>query len=273
MKKILFYIVAVLLLAYFVAAFVYSKSIDDNTLCKGIKVYIERYDSANFVTNAFISKELKNMGINPQGKKIPEVDLNDIENKFFEKDYVESVECYLLSDNSIMLDIMPIKPVMRVFENGKSFYINKTGKKIKSNQNFFIDLPVVTGKFTDKFPPQRLLPLLLYIEQNKELKSLVSLIDVKDSTNIFIIPNIANHIINLGSMENYESKFKKLDRMYKEVLPVKGWNFYDTISLKWDHQIVATRRKPGSRLNIAIADENDEEKPDNIETMTSGKTN
>nr|CDL66449.1 unnamed protein product [uncultured bacterium] len=57
------------------------------------------------------------------------------------------------------------------------------------------------------------------------------------------------------------------------VLPVKGWNFYDTISLKWDHQIVATRRKPGSRLNIAIADENDEEKPDNIETMTSGKTN
>ena len=113
----------------------------------------------------------------------------------------------------------------------------------------------------------------MYIEQNKELKSLVSLIDVKDSTNIFIIPNIANHIINLGSMENYESKFKKLDRMYKEVLPVKGWNFYDTISLKWDHQIVATRRKPGSRLNIAIADENDEEKPDNIETMTSGKTN
>lgn len=36
--------------------------------------------------------------------------------------------------------------------------------------------------------------------------------------------------------------------MYRKVMPYKGWEAYDTISLKFEGQVVATRRDK-SRLN------------------------
>ena len=109
-----------------------------------------------------------------------------------------------------------------------------------------------------------------YIEGNPVLRDLVSSIEVSDSNNIFIIPNIAGHVVNMGTADGYESKFAKLLRMYREVLPVKGWDMYDTISVKWDHQIVAKKRRGGSRLNVAeYLPEEDESAPDMETVMTS----
>ena len=55
-------------------------------------------------------------------------------------------------------------------------------------------------------------------------------------------------------------------RFYREVLPVKGWNYYDTISVKWRGRVVATRREKkaveyepltetDASLNDIVADE------------------
>jgi cell division protein FtsQ len=35
-----------------------------------------------------------------------------------------------------------------------------------------------------------------------------------------------------------EAKFKKIKILYKEILPVKGWDFYKKISVKYKNQIV-----------------------------------
>ena len=108
-----------------------------------------------------------------------------------------------------------------------------------------------------------------YIESDPVLKNLVSAIEAKDSNNIFIIPNIAGHVVNMGTADSYESKFAKLMRMYREVMPVKGWDTYDTLNLKWDHQIVATKRRGGSRLNVAEYLPEEEEAAPDMETVTT----
>ena len=69
------------------------------------------------------------------------------------------------------------------------------------------------------------------------------MISAQDSANIILVPAIRGHVINLGKAVNIADKFNRLRRFYAEVMPKKGWEFYDTISLKWDNQIVATRRK------------------------------
>lgn len=271
MKKILPYIFGVLLLAYLVGAFVVDKSVDSRRVCSGMKILVQSDDTVGFVTHKFISSELVKMNIAPKGKAVNQINTQEIEDAFLAKDYVESAQCYVQSDNSLLLEITPLKPVLRVFEGGKSYYVNRSGKRIASNAQFFKELPVVSGNFSESYPPTRLLPLTDYIESKQELKNLVSMIEVADSNNIFIIPTIAHHVVNMGCVEGYESKFAKLMRMYREVLPVKGYNFYDTITLKWDHMIVATKRTGGSRLKIEQAtDEEDEAAPD-VDTMTGSK--
>ena len=255
------------------AAFVYTEKLSAGEKCLKVSISVEQRDSIDFVTPKLIANELNLMKLNPIGKAIRSISTDSIENVFKHKEYVEDAQCYITGSNTVKIDIEPIKPVIRLFKYGKSYYMNREGKLINSDTRFFIDLPVVSGNFTDKFTPVRLLPMIDYIERTPTLKNLVSCIEVKDSNNVFIIPNIAGHVVNMGTAGGYESKFAKLLRMYREVMPVKGWDAYDTISVKWDYQIVATKRKGGSRLNIAEYNPEEDESAPDIETVTTAPTN
>jgi len=76
-------------------------------------------------------------------------------------------------------------------------------------------------------------------------------------------------VVNIGNADGFDNKFAKLKLFYSEVLPKRGWNTYDTISVKWNHQIVATRRVKAVPQIIEYDPEDDEQAPD-IETMTTG---
>ena len=266
MKKILLITTAVILAVYLIATFFWTGSFSAGEKCAGITVNIEK-SSTNYVTTEFILSELDREGLNPKGKPVNEAGTDKIEAMFNGKDYVESADCYITNDGIMHLDIVPIKPVMRIFDSMGSYYLNRQGKRMAANANIFIDLPVVTGNFSDSKEPLKLLPMLEYIEKDEFLRDLVTQVEVKDTNNIFIVPNIVGHIINMGTTDHFQSKFAKLMRMYKEVLPVKGWETYDTINLKWDHQIVATKRNKKSRLSIETYDPTTEEEAPTLEMV------
>ena len=54
-------------------------------------------------------------------------------------------------------------------------------------------------------------------------------------------------------------------------MPAKGWDTYDTISVKWNHQVVATKRNKAVRQEWVYDPADDEAAPD-METMGVGDT-
>lgn len=68
-------------------------------------------------------------------------------------------------------------------------------------------------------------------------------------------------------MNDLDDKFSRLMIAYKEVLPVKGWDFYDTLSVKWENQIVATRRSKKLHSVISAVDLEAEKEDPDIGTM------
>ncbi len=60
--------------------------------------------------------------------------------------------------------------------------------------------------------------------------------------------------------------------MYRKVLPVKGWLYYDTISVKYSGQVVATRAKKRDMPQIAAKEliDPEEETLDNMLTTAAG---
>ena len=57
-----------------------------------------------------------------------------------------------------------------------------------------------------------------------------------------IIPRVGAHQILLGNAENLELKFRNLKILYEEGLAYEGWNKYEIINLKYNNQVICSKR-------------------------------
>ena len=123
------------------------------------------------------------------------------------------------------------------------------------------------------YDTKTLIPLLEYIKNNSTWNSLVTSVNVAPSQDIFLVPAIRGHVINFGDTSLIEDKFSRLHKMYNKVMPAKGWEYYDTLSVKWKGQIVATRAKKKTHSELTIICTTDTaDIVDDIETMTATPT-
>lgn len=270
MKRILRIIVSVLLLAYIVVAVSWSRNMAYDRLCSGIKIEVADKNNSRFVTSKEIANEIRPYTRTEGRVHLYEINTDSIERVLNRIDKIEMATCKVLTDGYVKIEVVPMQPVARVFDNGYSYYINKDGKRISANARYHVDCPVISGNFNAEFTPQQLLPIVYHIESDSALTSLVTHIKADGPNNIILIPLIHGHVINIGDAKNLSDKFHRLNLAYKEILPVKGWNFYDTISVKWNGQIVATRRvKMLNEVISAVDFEAEQEVPD-IGTMMVG---
>ena len=257
MRYLIKYGILLILTGLLLAGIFYGKGKANAEVCRAVDILIANADSTTFVNPTGLMNELKDLGINPVGKRMGDIDAARIERQLTLSEYVENVECVKAPGGRLLIYASQMVPVMRVFDGDRSYYVNRSGKKMAAIANYHSDVPVVEGHF-DKYSPLNLLPLIEYVEGDSLLRSLVTMYCVRDSDNILIVPSISGHVVNLGSADNYQRKLQKLLLFYREVMPAKGWEHYDTISVKWDHQVVATRRKKAVKVEVPIDDESDE---------------
>lgn len=236
-------------------------------VCTEVEVLVVNEDSTHFVTPAGVIEELERKHIVVKGKPVWQINVEDIEKLLGESQYIEDVECMFENGGRLKIEVSQIVPVMRVFDGDQSYYVNKDGKRMTAVSTFHADVPIVEGHFTSSYSPLRLLPMIKHVEQDSSLRALVTMYYMRDSNNIFIVPSIKGHVVNMGNCEGYEGKFKKLQLFYNKVMPVKGWMHYDTISVKWDYQVVATKRDKTVEAEPEY-DPAEDEQADNILTMS-----
>ena len=238
-------------------------------VCTSVEVQVINADSTSFVTSEGVLNDLAHQGLEFKGRRMADIDASAIEKALSKSPYLEFADIVMCQDGRLLIKVSQLLPVMRVFDGENSYYVNRAGKRMTATINYHCDVPVVQGHFTSKYPAIRLLPLLDYVERDSVLRSLVTMYQVRDTNNIILVPAFSGHVVNIGNADGFENKFAKLKLFYSEVLPKKGWNTYDTISVKWDHQIVATRRVKAVQQVIEYDPEDDEQAPD-IQTMTTG---
>ena len=238
-------------------------------LCTDVVVEVVNADSTSFVTPQGVLSDLKGQGINVVGKRMRDIDASDIEEALRLSPYLENADIVKCQDGRLLIRVSQLVPVFRVFDGESSYYVNRAGKRMSATSYYHSDVPVVQGHFNRNYPSTRLLPLIDYVEKDSMLRSLVTMYIVRDTNNIIIVPSISGHVVNIGNATDFQNKFAKLKLFYDEVMPKRGWNTFDTISVKWNHQVVATRRAKAVEQIIEYDPEDDEQAPD-IQTMTLG---
>lgn len=242
LKNILRWTILVVLLAYLGCILAWARSEADRHSCKGVTISMGEKGLSDTITVRGVKAELMKYPRRIVGAQLTSINTLDIEKYLMGLNNFESVQCFVSTNGFLNVRITPMIPEMRVFDGETSYYVNKQGKRINSNAEFFTDVPIVTGTFSKDFTPQGILPIVRFVQKDPVLKGLVAMYEASDKDNIILVPRITGHVINFGDTTRLEEKRRMLLTAYKNIIPYKGWNEYDTISVKFKGQIVATRR-------------------------------
>ncbi len=241
-KTILKWTLLLLLMVYAVWMTGWAHDMARKDVCVGFEIAVDGNTPMDSIVRSGLERELKNYPQRIAGTPIMQLDAAKIERYLRNMNLFEEVSCMLTSDNRLLVQALPLVPVMRVFTDDKSYYINKSGKYIEALPEFYTNVPVVKGDFTKRFTPKELVPLVNKIETDQFMKEVTGMLVARDRNNLLIVPRIRGHVVNFGDTTRLDEKVGMLKLFYRKVMPKKGWNEYDTISVKYRGQIVATRR-------------------------------
>ncbi len=239
-------------------------NIKNHKLCRGIEIEIDGAKEIFFLNKADVLKIIADEeGIaNPAGKAITGFNLQKLEAVLERNVWVRDAELFF--DNNLLLhiNILEKEPVARIFTNaGSSFYIDSSGSIMPLNNKLNVKLPVFTSFPEDKkqlagndsILLKQIKNLTMYMLNNKFWLAQIAQVDITADGNFEIVPTVGNHIIEFGDGENYESKFKRLMLFYRQVLSYTGINTYSRISVRYDRQVIGTKKGMVTKIDSVQA--------------------
>lgn len=223
-----------------VAIWKFGGQAEDRT-CEGIRVEIIDSIPDGFITDEYVRSILTRNKISPEGMKISEVSLEQIEQLMLEESHIERASCYYDAAGRLCIKVVPQQPILHVIsQKGEDYYLSSTGLSM-STGTFNVDLCVATGNITKKFAAEHLLEFARYIHDDLFWSEQIEQIHVVSPEEIELYPRVGQHIIELGSVNGFQEKLGRLRTFYREGLERVGWNKYSKISLAYDGQVVCTR--------------------------------
>ena len=121
-------------------------------------------------------------------------------------------------------------------------------------------LPVFTGFPVEKPKKMGADGLLLkqienvdqFILRDSFWSAQIAQINITPSRTFEMIPVVGNHLIDFGDGENYKEKFDKLYVFYKEVLGKTGFDKYARVDLRFENEIVCTKKGGAIRKSDSL---------------------
>lgn len=142
---------------------------------------------------------------------------------------------------AITLKVRHRTPFVRIFSSGGSYYLDQEGNRIPVSVNYAADVPVATANISDLTARTDLLPLVGFIQHSRFWKAQIKQIQVNSSGEMTLTTLVGNQLIEFGTVENMEKKFRNLKAFYEQVLKDNNWSKYNRIILKFDNQVIAKK--------------------------------
>ncbi len=246
-KLILISLLFIGLIAYVVYAMITMSKPDPQARCTDVQLVVKKNPSARFIDEKQVETILRNAGLYPKGELLSTVDTKKIEELIRSNDFIEKVECYKTSSNKLCINIEQRTPVVYILPNGRDGYFVDAKGKVLAKNNYVANLITMTGDIDQNFATTSLVELARFIEDddfwNSQIEQVYVTRDKHRKPLLELVPRVGDHIVYLGSIDNYEKKFEHLKEFYDKALNTVGWNKYARIDLQYDNQVICTKHK------------------------------
>lgn len=223
--------------------------------CKDVEVTIHSSGAGTYITKKEILDRIASRypGLR-KGTLLTKINLAQLETMLEQHLWIRQAELFFDNNHVLQIDIEERMPVARVFSvSGETFYVDDFGFRLPVNGKQIAYVPVFTGFPEVTYPLLQKDSLLLmqvkdmgiYMLKNDFWKAQIDQINIQDNQ-MELIPKLGKHQILFGEGVQIEQKFKRLMLFYKRVMKYSGWNYYSSLDLRYDKQIVALRRDSAS---------------------------
>ena len=242
LKKILIVLSAVILLGYIGFTTVYLKFFhtSEDVVCKKIEVEVANTQGQDYISNNEVIALMKKQNIFPVGKNLSEINCAEIEENLQNNKLIKRAECFKTVGGDVKIKVYQRIPVLRVFSQNGSYYVDNEGEIMPVPGNFAAYVPLASGNIDSEYAKKQLYDFASYLQKDKFWDSQIAQIYVSSNQDVVLTPTVGSHQIILGKIEDYKENLDKLRIFYEKGLNKIGWNRYSVINLKYKNQVVCT---------------------------------
>jgi cell division protein FtsQ len=220
--------------------------------CEQVNIVVNSTDD-NFLIDVESVRSLIGADVQLLGAPMADISLSHIEHLLEQTNYVTHVNAYRADERVINVAIELNSPIARVISDRHdiSFYVDQELTKIPVSDHFTARTLLIRGPFQERYVQpkdtiqdttlRKALPLAQLIAQDTLWKAMVSEIVVDEDGYMHLFLQTADLEIVFGTVDNAAHKLKALTEFMDKVLPVKGWQHYRKLIVKYDNQIVAVK--------------------------------
>lgn len=247
-RKVLKLIGLMFLMIFIIGTLAFTSIESKNILCTDIEIVFDNDQSINVDKDKLI-RIVKNTDGKILKKTLDEINSEEIEDEIEKVPAILTADVYKLMVNEkgaykgvLVVNVKHREPVMRVITSSGSYYLDEHGVRIPVSSSYATNVLVASGSVSEEFAVEKLLPFVLYVEEDDFWNAQIQQIFVEEDGDVLLIPLVGGHIIELGEMDNIPQKLDNMRAFYKQVLAKNNWDKYERVSLKYNNQVVAKRR-------------------------------
>lgn len=244
---------ALLLLGGLAGAFFLGSAFRAPLTCSGLSVKILDSAANRFVTRADIEKYLNKEYGEYIGMPLDSIDLCKVEKIVDSRSAVFKSEAFTTPDGKLNVTITQRTPIVRFQKSDGGFYADAEGFLFPLQSSYASRVQIIDGDIPLKANSgykgkledpeeqewlEKVLNVINYMESSKVWKEKIVQITVCDGGELKMVPRHGKEIFLFGQPVNIENKFRRMEMYYSNIVPAKGTDFYGTVSVEFDGQIV-----------------------------------
>ena len=221
----------------------------EQRVCQRLVIRIEQTDEHRFIDRDDIRLLITQQQTTPlEGVRLRDIDLKMIEKNVATNNYVQQVNAYHDLAGNVVVQARQNYPIARILQlDAPDAYLGADGRLLPLSDRSTARVVLLSGDYMptllktnvpEDSAGRQVLALVHYVEQDAFLKAQIAQIDIDKHGEIMLYPQVGKQRIAFGQADHLSEKFHKLAVFYDQILPRRGWNHYEQVSLKYQNQIV-----------------------------------
>lgn len=218
-------------------------------VCQHVLIDVDNRYENYFVDEEDVQLLMTNAGAdNVIGKEYLELKLKELEQRIETNKYVRKAQVYRDVKGNLLVYAEQNRPLARLLREGApDAYISDTGEILPVSSKYTARVMLISGSYTAELVREKIskneegmqvFKLIDFISKDDFWKAQIAQMNIDAEGDIVLYPQVGKQEIEFGKAENISEKFNKLGVFYEQILPRKGWNYYNRVNLKYEDQIV-----------------------------------
>jgi len=216
--------------------------------CQSIVVNIGP-NSPRFMSEKEIEDMIEKSGEPIIGHKLSAIDIYKLEAKLATFSTLNNVEIFRKVDSKgfsfagkLVINVDERTPIIRIKNSTEDYYMDAEGVKIPIASGYVERIMLATGTISDEAVKKSLLKMAEFVNKNEFWRAQIEQVFIQANGQLLLLPQVGDYLIEFGTPDDFELKFRNLKAVYQQGFKNMGWNKYKIISVKYRNQVVCTKK-------------------------------